>query len=447
MRDTLRILQVAQTDQDGGGSSRVVNNLHSAYLEMGLDAHLLVKTKVSQAPGVFPINPFSGTLFYAPILCWLDFKLQKIGQFRGKQKVRDFIQQLALPKRIRDRSQGSDDFNYPYSWHLLDDPNWHPDIIHFHNLSGNYFDLRVLPALSHQVPVCVTMHDMWLLTGHCAHPIDCPGWLNGCGNCPDLDRLPSVPRDQTHTNWLQKKEIYAASKLHITGNSQWMVGMINKSMLNPTDLKVIYPGIDLTIFKPADKKRARIGLGLPENAFICLFTAGMRSRKNSYKDFDTIEETIHLLETSPDRDNFFFVCVGGGRKSVETRGRRYVQYLRNATEIAPYYQAANVFIHAAKAESAGMAIQESQACGTPVIATAVGGIPEMLIPGVTGILVPPKSSVQMAEAIFNLFNDPMKCEEMGRAGPDWVKKNFALTDEVHHYLTWYESILDQQLSL
>jgi hypothetical protein len=55
----------------------------------------------------------------------------------------------------------------------------------------------------------LTLHDAWLLSGHCAHSFDCQRWKTGCGECPDLDVYPASPRDATACNWRRKREILA----------------------------------------------------------------------------------------------------------------------------------------------------------------------------------------------------------------------------------------------
>src|SRR3990172_6801419 len=84
------------------------------------------------------------------------------------------------------RLRGREDFNFPGTAALLELPGRTPDALHLHNLHGGYFDLRALPALTARVPAVLSLHDAWLLSGHCAHSFDCGRWETGCGECPAL---------------------------------------------------------------------------------------------------------------------------------------------------------------------------------------------------------------------------------------------------------------------
>ena len=71
---------------------------------------------------------------------------------------------------------GLENFNFPGSRGLLCLMSPRPDVVHCHNLHGGYFDLRFLPKLSARVPTLLTLHDAWLLGGHCAHSYGCERW-------------------------------------------------------------------------------------------------------------------------------------------------------------------------------------------------------------------------------------------------------------------------------
>ena len=78
------------------------------------------------------------------------------------------------------------------------------NILHLHNLHGEYFSAFALPELTSIKHTVWTLHDMQAFTGHCAHSYDCDKWLNGCGNCPYLSVSPSIKKDTT--KFLLKKK-------------------------------------------------------------------------------------------------------------------------------------------------------------------------------------------------------------------------------------------------
>jgi len=122
---------------------------------------------------------------------------------KGVAFVQEQLRLLAQPAAWQQRL-GYEDFAYLGTKHLLTLLSTMPDIIHCHNLHGDYFELTPLPWLSRQRPVVLHLHDAWLLSGHCAHAHTCTGWQTGCGACPYLQTYPAVPRDNTAANWQRK---------------------------------------------------------------------------------------------------------------------------------------------------------------------------------------------------------------------------------------------------
>src|SRR5439155_11546406 len=111
-----------------------------------------------------------------------------------------------------------------------------PDLVHCHNLHAKYFDLRVLPWLSRQVPVVLTLHDAWMLSGLCCHSFDCERWRTGCGQCPHLTLYPTIYPgipDATHLNWKRKRKIYRRSRLYVATPSRWLMQKVKQSILAP----------------------------------------------------------------------------------------------------------------------------------------------------------------------------------------------------------------------
>jgi glycosyltransferase involved in cell wall biosynthesis len=157
-----------------------------------------------------------------------------------------------------------------------------------------------------------------------------------------------------------------------------------------------------------------------------------------YKDVTTIEHAVRKITARRPDTELLCVCVGANKGSAPDAQFYSTGYLADPRQIALYYQAADVLLHAAKIENFPCVILEALACGTPVIATAVGGIPEQIVEGITGFLVPGGDSDAMVHQITNLIDHPEECQRMGQAAALYVQQHFSLERQVASYLQWFE---------
>ena len=451
MVERLNILQVSTADE-GGGAEKLAYNLFQKYRSRGHNSWLAVGNKHGDDPDVFLLpNDTCRNQWARSWISTAHIFSPMVGKIWGAKRLRYWLPWIGQPRRIFEVLQGQEDFDFPATQQILTLLPEQPDIIHCHNLHGGYFDLRFLPRLSHQMPVILSLHDAWLLSGHCAHSFDCERWKIGCGQCPDLTIYPAVRRDATAFNWKKKKHIYEKSRLYVSTPSQWLMERVKQSMLAPSvmESKVIPNGVDLSIFRPAEKQKVRDSLGLPQQSKILLFVAhGVK--KNIWKDYLTIRKSIEqVAKRNPERDILFLAM--GDISPSERIGRteiRFVGRQHDPRQVARYYQAADLYLHAAKAETFGIVIVEALVCGTPVIATAVGGIPEQVkslgqdhgIQEATGVLVPPFDAEEMARAIELLLRDNTLRLQLGKNAAEDAKKRFDLNRQVGNYLNWYQEL-------
>lgn len=464
----LRILQISTVDI-AGGAEKVAWNLFQAYRALGHGSWLAVGRKRSHDPEVFPIpnheNPGGWSRFW-----WgIHSHLQSLdGRLRGIWRLIHLVRVLAEPGRSFDRYRGVEDFHFPGTWRLLRltrQPPDPPDIVHCHNLHGGYFDLGVLPWLSHQVPVVLTLHDAWLLGGHCAHSFDCERWKNRCGQCPNLTIYPAIKRDATTYNWKRKRDIYAKSRLYVATPSRWLIKKVEQSILAPAIVegRVIPNGVDLSVFKPGDKETARAALGLPQDAPVLLFV-GHGTRGNPWKDYPTMKDALTWIVACNEKSKLLLICLGEERPEERFGTARilFVGYRKDPVKVAQFYQAADIYLHAAKAETFPNTVLEALACGAPVVATAVGGIREQVkglgisdfglrssvlnryeMDKATGVLVPPGDAKGMGESIMSLLTDEVLRKRLGENASKDARKRFDLNRQVDDYLEWYEEIFEQ----
>lgn len=442
----MRIIQLNTADI-GGGAEKIAWDLFNKYRERGNGSWLVVGEKHILDPDVLtlPNQEKRGRWYHFFRGLASYYQKGELG-IRRETLVSRFLGGLAEPLRRVEYHLGIEDFHYPGSRALIDLLTNRADILHAHNLHGAYFDLRLLPALSRQIPFVVTLHDAWLLSGHCAHFFLCERWKIGCGNCPDLSIYPAVQRDETHYNWLRKKDIYAHSKLYVATPSRWLMSKVEQSILAQAilDSRVVPNGIDLNIFHPAEQGEARIKLGLRPDLLV-LLAVGVHINDRVWKDYRTFRQVAINLSERLKGQNILILALGEDAPeerfgSVEIH---FISFQKDPAVVARYYQAADVYMHPAHIDTFPTCILEALACGIPVVATAVGGIPEQIIDSQTGFLTPPSDAELMTDRIIQLILDPNLKSGMGASAAKYARQKYNLESQVDIYLDWYEEIVDR----
>jgi glycosyltransferase involved in cell wall biosynthesis len=458
----LRILSVT-TRGTGSGAERVAWNLFGGYRARGHNSWLAVGTRDTDDPDVFEIPNDAGRTAWSRL--WLSASrpmLAREDRDWWAKPLRLVLAGIGDPARAAAQLLGHEDFHYPGTRRLLELPPGRPEIVHAHNLHGGYFDLRDLPRLSRHAPVVVTLHDAWLLSGHCAHSFECERWRTGCGRCPDLTIYPAVARDATASNFRRKRRIYSASTLYVAAPSRWLAGRLADSMLAPAarECRVIPNGVHLATFTPGDRNAARERLGLPRHALILLFAAN-GILHNPWKDFRTLRLAVALAAQSLPGRPVLLLALGedAPAERAGTAEIAFLPYQLSHDLVAAYYHAADLYVHAARAETFPNTVLEALACGTPVVASAVGGVLEQVrglpLPGAdprhrahgaeqgTGALVPPGDAEALAAAIVSLANDPELRRRLGENAARDARERFDQDAQVNAYVEWFREILGQ----
>ncbi len=196
---------------------------------------------------------------------------------------------------------------------------------------------------------------------------------------------------------------------------------------------VVHPGVDLERFRPdpsgvpAGRAVARKRLGLPQDAFVVLFAGRIQPLKAP----DVLLHSVAgLLRERPWlRERILVPVVGGpsGSGPAEPEGLQKLAARLGIADVvlfrppvgqdrlADWYRAASVLVMPSYSESFGLVAVEAQACGTPVIAAEVGGLPVAVRDGVSGVLVRGHDPVDYASALCRFADAPALSAEMGTA--------------------------------
>jgi D-inositol-3-phosphate glycosyltransferase len=196
----------------------------------------------------------------------------------------------------------------------------------------------------------------------------------------------------------------------------------------PGRVEVVHPGVNLEMFRPGDgRAAARRRLGLPQEAFVPLFAGRIQPLKAP----DVLLHAVaHLLDRDPGLRRRLVVPIVGGPSGTGLARPEHLHKLAARlgvsdvvrfrppvaqSELADWYRAATVLVTPSHSESFGLVAIEAQACGTPVVAAAVGGLPVAVRDGVTGYLVDGHDPADYARVLRHFVDRPALHEVLGRA--------------------------------
>jgi glycosyltransferase involved in cell wall biosynthesis len=239
--------------------------------------------------------------------------------------------------------------------------------------------------------------------------------------CGITDAFVAVARRQKE--YLVRNEGFSASKIH-----------------------VIHNGIDPHRFAPqAADPTVRSSRGIPDGAPLAGIVACLRREKS----IETFLEATVLVRRQ--RVGAHFVIVGDGpeRGRLEQTSSQLglndcVHFTGMCGDVRPWLHAMDVVTLVSICEAFPVSLLEAMGCGKPVVATAVGAIPEMVVHGKTGLLVAPRTPEQVASALCQLFDSAALARQMGRAARQHVENSFTLDSMVQGYESLFRRLLDNK---
>jgi glycosyltransferase involved in cell wall biosynthesis len=205
----------------------------------------------------------------------------------------------------------------------------------------------------------------------------------------------------------------------MVANSRWLAEIAARSPIAKAcrGVRVIPPGSDTAVFKPQDKNLCRKHLELPADAFVII--TGGASLTDANKNVPWLLEQLSHLS---DLRDVIVLAFGEGTVPVPERlNVRFTGGMRDRRDLARLFAAANVFVSSSLMETYGLTLVEAMACGTPVVAFRVGGIPEAAPEGKGAILCAPQNGAALIQAITRLRDSAQLREKLGEAGCETVR--------------------------
>ena len=315
------------------------------------------------------------------------------------------------------------------------------DIVNIHGLQGGYFNFLALPHLTEDKPGVLTLHDMWPFTGHCSINYGCERWKIGCGRCPYPEASPPIQKDATRLEWKLKNWTYKRSNLAVITLSTCRTEEVKQSMLNRFPIYQIPNGIDLHAYQPLNREKCRDILGIPRDKKVLMFAAAKLYLFN--KGGDLLLETLRGLPKSLKTESILLTLGDGGERVADAAEipSIHLGYVANDRLKAAAYSAADLFVYPTRAESLPLVLQESMACGTPMVSCRVGGVPDVVRPGLTGYLAEPEDTNDLRNGVIQLLEDHDLRNRMSESCRTIAVDEYSLELQVERYIKAYREIL------
>ncbi len=338
--------------------------------------------------------------------------------------------------KMFERCLGVQNIFQPYALRLLIH-GWYDEteIVHFHLIHNELISLWSIPKICREKKVVWTVHDPWLVTGHCIHPLDCQKWRSECLECSRL-RTPKITYiDMAHAMCLLKRKIVQSSNIHFIVASEWMKNILEESPVTKgEDITVIPFGIDLDRFEGVDRSISRGKLEIEGDSPVITF----RSDPGPYKG---TKHAVEALRTLKGMD--LTILTFGNKMNVEALkplfkvidfGWAYEE------EMTSILGATDVFVMPSVAESFGMMAIEALATGVPVIAFKGTALGEIIEDGVTGRLVEQGDVDGLRSAIEELVSDPKLRREMGENGKRIARERYNIERQAKQTADLYHAV-------
>lgn len=381
----MKILHLTSSHTGGAGIAAL--RLHKMLLKQGVHSSFLSKTLHDIENSCYKIDEVYPATSRIKTVC--RNVMERVTPYTGSNSKKSLL-------LLKNKPNGYELFTFPNSNLYVEECKLvkEADIIHLHWIADDFINYQTFfPSIKNKAIVW-TLHDMNPFTGGCHHADSCTNYRYECKNCPQLPIASAY--ETAFTNQELKRSIYSnllPEKVRIVTPSNWLKDLsITSVCFNSFSHQQIPNPVDSRIFKYINQSDARQKLNLPLNKKIILFVA--HNIENVRKGIPLLVNAVTVLNNKD-----ILLCAAG--TSSESADWLNLGYINSDEKMMLAYNAADVFVLPSMAENYPNTIIESLLCGTPVVASATGGIPEQVTDN--GILFPPGDELSLVNALLTVL--------------------------------------------
>jgi glycosyltransferase involved in cell wall biosynthesis len=314
------------------------------------------------------------------------------------------------------------------------------DVVSLYWINGAFAAPEGLSGL--RQPIVWRLSDVWPFTGACHYPGSCSHFESQCGQCPQL-RQPAE-QDASHKLWRRKSSAWQHLDLTIAAPSEWIAGLARRSSLFSQRRVVVIPtGVDLTSYQPLDRAKARALLGIPADRKVIVFGA-MSPSDDVRKGYRELSTALQVVAATPALSGKVLAVVFGSSEPLPALPVPAVSLgrLNDDASLAAAYSCADLVVVPSLEDNLPNVALEAIACGAPVAAFDVCGMPDIVRDGWNGILSPRSDPAALGNAISVLLTKDDRLAEMRINARCHAEAKFSITDQARAYFDLYAGLAE-----
>ncbi|WP_425058554.1 D-inositol-3-phosphate glycosyltransferase [Sporomusa carbonis] len=403
---------------DSGGAGKAALRLHNGLNQIGEDSTLFVKWKT--------VNNNTIVQLQSPEINNRIFEKCVLDQFMSNVYDGNTMCSAMYPSIGFNYLKRIEDF----------------DIVNLHWIS-TFISLESIEKIRKMgKPIVWTLHDQNPMTGACHYTHGCQKYKEECSNCVQL----KSNKYNIAQTILKAKLKYLPKDIVIVTPSRWLADCAKQSaVFRNHRIEVIPNSLETDIYRPIDKKRAKSNLGFSASTRVILFGAqDLKERRKGFVELVDIVKHIRENEFISGlirRNELNIVTFGHCSPLLDSMRIPYksLGYIDDEQLLRTIYSAADVLALPSLEDNLPNLMLESLACGTPVVAFAVGGMLDIIQDRKNGFLVPIKDTKVFAERISETLNG-CSMEAYCRS---FAEENFRLEVQAKRYRQLFQELFDQ----
>lgn len=403
----MKVLHINTNDSGGGAGDFAFDFVHNS----GVDAHLLVKTKKINSRNItqFSRNFLDHSFSFGDKILW----------------------NTGIKKTVKQIFSLSEEYHFTFKKLRNLKEYINSDIVHLHNIHGEYFDLSALEKIANEKPIVWSLHDMWSMTGGEAFTFNNENYKLGIGNTPYNTFYPLLnPSIDRRQNYLEmKKKIYhkIADKLVFVPGCNWLGDCLRSSYVwnEKTKIKVIHEGIDSSVFFDLGQRNwivPRILIINTDNPF------------KGAKLFDKIFAKF--------TGNFELHIIGNPLKpDFNALQPKLYNYISDKHQLANLFNSVDILIFPSEAENFALTTLSAMSCGVCVVANSVGGLTEQMQEG-NGVLFNYANLNDLLSKLKKLIENISQARAIGKKASQTVKEKYDVKKMYNKYEILYSELIN-----